>query len=116
MKVGLVGFPGSGKTTVFNALTGLSAETGFGAARGKTNLGTVKVPDDRVKALAGLYRPKKTTLAEIGKRLGRKALEEVAHIVRPKPTSRTDFMCFIELIAWSHIDASANCHTVPHPV
>jgi len=65
MKVGLVGFPGSGKTTVFNALTGLSAETGFGAARGKTNLGTVKVPDDRVKALAGLYRPKKTTLAEI---------------------------------------------------
>ena len=65
MKVGLVGFPGSGKTTVFNALTGLGAETGFGAARGKTNLGTVKVPDDRVLALAGLYRPKKTTLAEM---------------------------------------------------
>jgi len=65
MKVGLVGFPGSGKTTVFNALTGLSAETGFGAARGRTNLGTVKVPDDRVAAQAGLYRPKKTTLAEI---------------------------------------------------
>jgi GTP-binding protein YchF len=65
MKVGLVGFPGSGKTTVFNALTGLSAETGFHAARGKTHLGTVKVPDDRVVALAELYHPKKTTLAEI---------------------------------------------------
>ncbi len=65
MKVGLVGFPGSGKTTVFNALTGLSAETGFGAARGRTNLGTVKVPDERVAALAGLFHPKKTTLAEI---------------------------------------------------
>lgn len=65
MKVGLVGFPGSGKTTVFNALTGLGAETGFGAARGRTNLGTVKVPDDRVLALAGLYHPRKTTLAEI---------------------------------------------------
>jgi len=65
MKIGLVGFPGSGKTTVFNALTGLSAETGFGAARGRTNLGTVKVPDARVTALAGLYHPKKTTLAEI---------------------------------------------------
>jgi GTP-binding protein YchF len=50
---------------VFNALTGLSAETGFGAARGKTNLGTVKVPDGRVTALAGLYHPKKSTLAEI---------------------------------------------------
>lgn len=65
MKIGLVGFPGSGKTTVFNALTGLSAETGLGAARGKTNLGTVKVPDARVEALAELFNPKKKTLAEI---------------------------------------------------
>ncbi|HEY6139697.1 MAG TPA: DUF933 domain-containing protein [Thermoanaerobaculia bacterium] len=65
MKIGLVGFPGSGKTTVFNALTGLSAGTGFSAARGKTNLGTVKVPDERVVALAKLFHPKKTTFAEI---------------------------------------------------
>ncbi|MFZ2492206.1 MAG: DUF933 domain-containing protein [Thermoanaerobaculia bacterium] len=65
MKIGLVGFPGSGKTTVFNALTGLTAETGFAAARGKTNLGTVRVPDERVDALAQLYHPKKTTFAEI---------------------------------------------------
>ena len=65
MKIGLVGFPGSGKTTVFNALTGLSAGTGFSAARGKTNLGTVKVPDERVVALANLFHPKKSTLAEI---------------------------------------------------
>jgi GTP-binding protein YchF len=65
MKIGLVGFPGSGKTTVFNALTGLSAETGYGATRGKTNLGVVKVPDARVEALAALFSPKKKTLAEI---------------------------------------------------
>jgi ribosome-binding ATPase len=65
MKIGLVGFPASGKTTVFNALTGLAAETGYGAARGKTNLGVVKVPDARVDALSELYTPKKTTYAEI---------------------------------------------------
>jgi hypothetical protein len=65
MKIGLVGFSGSGKTTVFNALTGLSAETGYGATRGKTNLGVVKVPDARVDALAKLYNPKKTVYAEI---------------------------------------------------
>ena len=65
MKIGLVGFPGSGKTTVFNALTGLSAETGYGAARGKTNLGVVKVPDARVDALAQIFKPKKTVYAEI---------------------------------------------------
>jgi GTP-binding protein YchF len=65
MKIGLVGFPGSGKTTVFNALTGLTAETGYGAARGKTNLGVVKVPDARVDALAKLFNPRKTIYAEI---------------------------------------------------
>ncbi len=65
MKIGLVGFPASGKTTVFNALTGLSAGTGFGSARGKTNLGAVKVPDERIVALANLFHPKKTTFAEI---------------------------------------------------
>src|SRR5262249_11561194 len=35
------------------------------AARGKTNLGVVKVPDARVDALSKLYSPKKTTYAEI---------------------------------------------------
>src|SRR5262249_45119089 len=65
MKIGLVGFPGSGKTTVFNALTGQTAETGYGASRGKTNLGVIKVPDARVEALATLFSPKKKTLAEI---------------------------------------------------
>jgi hypothetical protein len=65
MKIGLVGMQGSGKTTVFNALTGLSAETGPGAARGKSNVGVVKVPDERVEALARHFKPKKKTLAEI---------------------------------------------------
>ncbi|MBI5481521.1 MAG: redox-regulated ATPase YchF [Deltaproteobacteria bacterium] len=65
MKVALCGFPGSGKTTVFNALTGLQAQVGLGAKTGKQNLGVVKVPDARVAALAKLYQPKKTTYAEV---------------------------------------------------
>ncbi len=66
MKIGLVGFPGSGKTTVFNALTGLAAQTGPGASKpGTKNLGVVRVPDDRLDQLAALYEPKKTTHAEI---------------------------------------------------
>lgn len=65
MKLGLVGFAGSGKSTVFNALTGLAAETGAGAARGKTNLGVVKVPDPRVDALSKLYTTRKKTYAEV---------------------------------------------------
>jgi hypothetical protein len=65
MKVGLCGFSGSGKTTVFNALTGLAAQTGFAGKSGKANLGVVKVPDARVDEMARLFKPKKTTYAEV---------------------------------------------------
>lgn len=62
MKIGIVGFAGSGKTTLFNALTGQDMPVGFG---GKVNLGTIKVPDERVDRLAEIDNPKKTTYAEI---------------------------------------------------
>jgi len=62
MKIGLVGFAGSGKTTVFNTLTGLAVPVGFG---GEVRLGTVKVPDERIDALSQIFKPKKTTYAEI---------------------------------------------------
>jgi len=65
MKVGLVGFAGSGKTTIFNTLTGLTAEVGGYGAREKANIGVIKVPDQRVDRLAEIYNPKKKTFAEI---------------------------------------------------
>ena len=65
MKVGLVGFAGAGKTTIFNALTGLTAEVGGYGAREKANIGVIKVPDPRVDNLAEIYNPKKKTFAEI---------------------------------------------------
>jgi len=65
MKIGLVGFPGSGKSAVFNALTGQAVDTGYGGKSGKAHIGVVKVPDHRVDALAALYSPKKTTYAEV---------------------------------------------------
>ena len=52
MKVGLVGFAGSGKTTLFNTLTGLAAEVGGYGAKEKANIGVIKVPDTRVDELA----------------------------------------------------------------
>ncbi|HEX9445110.1 MAG TPA: DUF933 domain-containing protein [Candidatus Binatia bacterium] len=64
MKVGLIGHQGSGKTTIFNALTGLGAETGQGEKM-ETRLGVTKVPDARVDRLAEIFKPKKTTYAEI---------------------------------------------------
>lgn len=65
MKIGLVGFAGSGKSTVFGALTGLRVETGYGARRDKANIGVVKVPEPRVAAVAEILKPKKSVYAEI---------------------------------------------------
>lgn len=66
MKIGLFGFAGAGKTTVFNLLTGLAADTSPGAgSKGKANLGITRVPDDRVDYLSSVCQPKKTTYAEI---------------------------------------------------
>ena len=65
MKVGLVGFAGSGKTTIFNTLTGLEAEVGGYGAKDKANVGVIKVPDERIDQLAELFNPKKKTYAEI---------------------------------------------------
>jgi GTP-binding protein YchF len=66
MQVTIVGLPGSGKTTVFNALTGGHAETGgFSGGRAAPNVSVVKVPDERVDRLAALFNPKKTTYADV---------------------------------------------------
>ncbi|MEJ2206477.1 MAG: DUF933 domain-containing protein [Gemmatimonadota bacterium] len=62
MKVGLVGFAGSGKTTVFNTMTGLDVPVGFG---GEVRLGQVSVPDERIDRLSAIFSPRKTTYAEI---------------------------------------------------
>src|SRR5688500_19252946 len=66
MQVTIVGLPGSGKTTVFNALTGGHAETGgFSGGRAAPNIAVVKVPDAQVDRLAALFSPKKTTYADV---------------------------------------------------
>ena len=62
MKIGLVGFAHSGKTTVFNSMTGMDVRVGFG---GELRLGVVQVPDPRIDALSGIFSPKKTTYAEM---------------------------------------------------
>jgi len=61
MKVGLTGFPGTGKSTVFAALTGLAPDT----AERKARMGTIKVPDVRVDRLRDIHHPKKVTYAEM---------------------------------------------------
>jgi len=65
-KLVIIGLPASGKTTVFNALTRAEAETGtFGSAADEPNLATVKVPDQRLDILTGMFNPQRKVQADV---------------------------------------------------
>ena len=64
MKIGLIGLPKSGKTTLFNLLTGAAAATSrYDGGRAELHTGVARVPDERVDRLSSLFHPKKTTYA-----------------------------------------------------
>jgi GTP-binding protein YchF len=62
MKLGIIGLPRSGKSTIFDALTKNIAGAEH---KGKDRIAAIRVPDDRVDALSQIYKPKKTTYAQV---------------------------------------------------
>ena len=103
MKLGIVGLPNVGKSTLFNAITNAGAESAnYPFCTIEPNVGMVAVPDERLDALAEMYHPKKKTPAVIefvdiaglvkgasaGAGLGNKFLENIrrtdaiVHVVR----------------------------------
>ncbi len=66
MKVGIIGLPGSGKTTLFGALTRGTVKVEIGGmSSGKSHVGVVHVPDSRIDYFSAQYHPKKITYASI---------------------------------------------------
>ena len=66
MKLGIVGLPNVGKSTLFNAITQAGAESAnYPFCTIEPNVGIVDVPDERIDALANMYNPKKITHAYI---------------------------------------------------
>lgn len=66
MKIAITGLANSGKTTIFNALTGMDLETTiYATAAPEPHLGMVRVPDARIEQLTSIFNPKKTTYATV---------------------------------------------------
>ncbi|MGN0614072.1 MAG: redox-regulated ATPase YchF [Porcipelethomonas sp.] len=66
MKLGMVGLPNVGKSTLFNALTNAGAESAnYPFCTIEKNIGIVSVPDERLDALAKMYNPEKFTPATL---------------------------------------------------
>jgi GTP-binding protein YchF len=89
LRAALIGFPSSGKTTLFQLMT--SARD---APRGKgdVNIGISKVPDDRLDVLTGMYNPKKRVPATV----------EFTDLIAP---SRTGAQALVDVAAYKNADA-----------
>ena len=82
MKLGVVGLPNVGKSTLFNAITKAGAEaTNYPFCTIEPNTGMVAVPDERLDKLAEMYNPKKKTPAVI-------EFVDIAGLVRVRATAR----------------------------
>ena len=58
MKIGLAGYQGGGKSTIFELLTGVAPDP---AKSHSGQVGVAQIPDERFDRLVALYRPKKAT-------------------------------------------------------
>ena len=66
MKLGIVGLPNVGKSTLFNAITKAGAEcANYPFCTIEPNVGVVAVPDERLTELAKIYNPEKVTPAVV---------------------------------------------------
>lgn len=65
MRLGIIGFPQTGKTTIFNALTRGARTPAASGGRIEIHTAVVDVPDERVDRLAELFQPEKITYAKV---------------------------------------------------
>jgi ribosome-binding ATPase len=114
LKVGIIGLPSSGKTTVFNAISGGHAEVRSygGSAEAEPNMAIVPVPDSRQDWLTGLYKPKKTTYATV-------ELVDVAGVL-PGQAAKDGFSAQLltnlrQVDALVHVVRDFANESVPHP-
>jgi GTP-binding protein YchF len=65
MRLGIIGLPQTGKTTIFNALTRGNQPVTTSGGRFEVHTGVVDVPDERVDRLSAMFKPKKTIYAKV---------------------------------------------------
>ncbi len=65
MRLGIIGLPQSGKTTLYNALTRGTQPTGISTGKIEVHTAVVDVPDGRVDKLSAMFKPKKTIYTKV---------------------------------------------------
>jgi GTP-binding protein YchF len=106
LRAALIGFPSSGKTTLFQLMTSARADAPRG--KGDVNIGISKVPDDRLDRLTAMYNPRKRVPATV----------EFTDLIAP---ARTGAQALVDVAAYKNADALVHVvrafrdEAVPHP-
>ncbi len=109
MRLGIIGLPQSGKTTIFNALTRGNTPVTTSGGRFEVHTGVVDVPDERIDILSGMFKPKKTIFAKV-------TYADIAGLEGGKSAiSGTLFNQLSQLDGFVHVVRCFEDPSVPHP-
>ena len=106
MKVGIIGLPQTGKSTLFSLLTGGAAPAPGG--RPEPRVGIARVPDARVETLAEMYRPKKKTPATV-------EYVDRPGVAKGEGAALVDLPALRGVDALVHVVRAFESDVVPHP-
>jgi GTP-binding protein YchF len=106
MKAGILGLPLAGKSTLFQLLTGTPAPPPGG--RPEPRVGIARVPDSRVHRLAGIFQPRKETLATV-------EYVDVPGVAKGEGAALVDLPALRGVDALVHVVHAFESETAPHP-
>jgi GTP-binding protein YchF len=110
LRAGLIGFPSTGKSTIFRLLTSAREGARSSQARADANVGVSRVPDARLDRLSGMFNPRKTTPATV-------EFAEMAAAARAGAGAKDllDVAAFRNADALLHVVRAFRDEAVPHP-
>jgi GTP-binding protein YchF len=115
LRAGLIGFPSTGKTTLFQLMTGVrglaavsAREVGRSAPKADANVGVSRVPDGRLDRLTALFEPKKRTPAVV-------EFADLGAVRAGSAQSLLDVAPFRNADALVHVLRLFRDESVPHP-
>ncbi len=108
MQLGIVGFPKTGKTTLFNLLTASRETTDKFSKSSEAHLAICLVPDDRLKSLSALYKPKKETPATV-------QFVDIPGVTKQVGSADLNLNRLKDVDALVHVVRAFDDEEIPHP-